>query len=184
MLKSLSKLAAILILSVTSVASAQEPKMTSYPYSVEGGYRFADTFKVQSGDPFIFAEAGRLSGAFKFTFENGLELRAHIEGATANQVTPEGGEIFGTMQIDMGEAEGGDPSGNLLFLSYTGSIELYGFAPVVTVNGTFIGGTGRYDGASGTLSVTSINGFFDDGTGELILPAAASLPTVSTKDIK
>ena len=154
--------------------------MTSHPFAVDGGYRFADTFDVTSdpsdGAPFVLAQAGRLTGSFRFRFDDGPEMRAHIAGATANRVTAEGGRIFGTMQINMGEAEAAAPGTNLLFLEYEGDVTAEASRVTVVVTGRFLGGTGRYEGASGTLTVTSVNGFFADGSGTLDLAEGRTLP--------
>ncbi|MGL4612112.1 MAG: hypothetical protein ACRCYY_20945 [Trueperaceae bacterium] len=143
------------------------PKLLSFELS--GGYQFADTFNVSSSDPFIFAQAGRLTGSFLWRFEDGREARTHINGATANRVTADSGEIFGTMQINMFEAEGAAPNSELLFLAYEGMIKAEGSKVTVAVKGRFIGGMGSYQGATGNLELTSINGFFNDGRGHLAL---------------
>ncbi|MEM7709283.1 MAG: hypothetical protein AAF264_00710 [Pseudomonadota bacterium] len=167
---------------IATVALAQEGQttMTTHAFAVDGGYQFADTYDVRSdpsaGAPFVLAQAGQLTGAFRFRFDDGPELRAHMNGATANRITPEGAEIFGTMQINMDEAEGAAPDSNLLYLAYEGAVAAEGSRVTVTVEGRFVGGTGRYEGASGTMSVTSVNGFFADGMGELVLPETAELP--------
>jgi steroid Delta-isomerase len=154
--------------------------MTTHTFAVDGGYRFANTFDLASnpadGAPFVFAQAGQLTGAFRFRFKNGAELRAHIGGATANRVTAEGGRIFGTMQLNMGEAEAAAPGTNLLYLAYEGDVSATGSRITVNVAGQFLGGTGRYKGATGTMKVTSVNGFFADGTGTLILAENNTLP--------
>ena len=117
-------------------------------------------------------------------FDNGLEIRTHVEGATANRVTAKGTSMFGTMRFDLGEGEGADPKGNLLYLAYEGSIELQGSVQIVTVEGEFIGGTGRYENATGDFQATSINGFFTNGTGNLMLAAGRKLPSASTAGIE
>lgn len=156
----------------------------THPFAVDGGYQFAGTYDVRSdpaqGAPFLLAQAGQLTGAFRFRFEEGPELRAHVNGATVNRVTAEGGEIFGTMQINMGEAEAAAPGSNLLYLAYEGQVTAEGSRVTVAVEGRFLGGTGRYEGATGTLAATSVNGFFADGEGRLTLAGGASLPEGGT----
>lgn len=174
-----SLLAAALLV-VPTLASAQEDAVTTHPFTAHGGYHFADTYAITVDDPLIYAQAGRLTGAFRMMFDNGLELRTHVVSATANRVTERGTAIFGTMRIDLGEAEGVDPESNRLFYAYEGDVELRGSVQIVRVSGEFVGGTGRYTGAEGTFSVTSINGFFTDGTGELILAEGNTLPETST----
>jgi hypothetical protein len=138
-------------------------------FTLLGGYQFADTFNVTSQDPFIFAQAGRLTGAFQWRFADGTEARTHVNGATANRVTALGAEIFGTMKINMFEANGAAPDSELLYLAYEGQITAEGTKVSVKVKGRFIGGTGRYNGATGDVELTSTNGFFDDGKGTLRL---------------
>lgn len=154
--------------------------MTTRAFAVDGGYRFADTsdvaFDPVGGAPFVLAQAGRLTGAFRFRFQDGPEMRAHIAGATANRVTAEGGRIFGTMQIKMGEAKAAAPGTNLLRFAYEGDVSAEGSRVTVQVAGRLLGGTGRYEGASGSLEVTSVNGFFADGTGTLALADGQTLP--------
>ncbi|MEM9194013.1 MAG: hypothetical protein AAGF12_32860, partial [Myxococcota bacterium] len=87
-------------------------------FTLSGGYQFADTFDLSHHDPFVFAQAGRLTGSFRWRFADGRELRTHVNGATANRVSPMGAEIFGTMKIHMFEADGSAPDSDLLFLGY------------------------------------------------------------------
>ena len=167
-------------------AHSEDRALNSHVFAVDGGYRFADTFDVVSdpaqGAPIVFAQAGRLTGAFRFRFDGGPELRAHIAGATANRVTAEGGMIFGTMQINMGEAEAAAPGTHLLYLAYEGDVSVELSRVTVAVKGRFIGGTGRYEGASGTLEVTSVNGFFADGTGTLELSDGQTMPSAGASE--
>jgi hypothetical protein len=141
----------------------------SLVFDLSGGYQFADTFNVISQDPFIYAQAGRLTGAFLWRFADGTEARTHINGATANRVTTQGAEIFGTMKINMFEATGAAPDSELLYLAYEGRISAEGTKVTVAVKGRFIGGTGRYKGATGEVELASINGFFNNGKGTLNL---------------
>jgi hypothetical protein len=138
-------------------------------FKLTGGYQFADTFNVIASDPIVYAQAGRLTGAFQWKFADGREARTHINGATANRVTAQGAEIFGTMKINMFEAEGKAPESELLYLAYEGTIAAQGSKVTVQVRGRFIGGTGQYAGATGTVELSSINGFFDNGIGTLNL---------------
>jgi hypothetical protein len=73
------------------------------------------------------------------------------------------------MMINMFEATGAAPDSELLCLAYEGRISAEGTKVSVAVKGRFIGGTGRYKGATGEVELTSINGFFNDGKGTLNL---------------
>jgi hypothetical protein len=136
-------------------------------FELHGGYQFADTFNVISNEPFVYAQAGRLTGSFLWKFADGTEARTHINGATANRVTTQGAEIIGTMKINMFEASGATRESELLYLAYAGQISAEGSKVTVKVKGDFIGGTGKYKGATGKVTLTSINGFFNDGSGQL-----------------
>ncbi len=57
------------------------------------------------------------------------------------------------------------------YLAYEGAIGAQGTKVTVTVKGRFIGGTGRYQGASGNVELSSLNGFFNNGKGVLSLTA-------------
>ncbi len=139
-------------------------------YTLSGAYQFADTFDVLNADPLIVAQAGRIAGAFHFRFADGREARTHVAGATANRVTAQGGAILGTMKISMFEVEAEPRDSQLLFLAYDGDVAVEGGSRVtVEVRGQFIGGTGRYAGATGTLELTSIIGVFTDRHGTLVM---------------
>jgi hypothetical protein len=150
-----------------TMSQTQSTSTSTTTFKLTGGYQFADTFNVISADPFVHAQAGRLTGSFQWKFADGREARTHINGATANRVTAQGAEIFGTMKINMFEADGKPVDSELLYLAYEGAISAEGSKVAVKVKGRFIGGTGRYAGASGSVELTSINGFFDNGTGTL-----------------
>jgi hypothetical protein len=152
-----------------TMSQVQTAPTSATTFKLMGGYQFADTFNVISSDPFVYAQAGRLTGAFQWKFADGREARTHINGATANRVTAQGAEIFGTMKINMFEAEGKPADSELLYLAYEGTISAEGSKVSVKVKGRFIGGTGQYAGATGNIELTSVNGFFDNGTGSLNL---------------
>lgn len=144
-------------------------------FTVIGGYRFAESFSLQQQDPFVFAQAGQLTGSWQWTID-GRTANTHVNGATANRVR--GGadnELFGTMQIDMFEFEESTRGSDLLYLAYRSSVFTQA-DPTLTikVEGEFIGGTGKYAGARGHLTVTSVNGFFSDGVGQIVLPENGS----------
>ncbi|WP_210196801.1 nuclear transport factor 2 family protein [Aquimarina sp. U1-2] len=147
--------------------SAQE----TIKFKVIGGYQFAEGYAIQNNDPFVYAQSGQLTGSWHWEFENGKKGNTHINGATANRVLFNGeNQLMGTMKINMFEFEGSNPESDLLFLSYTST--KFTAEPsnvVIKVSGEFTGGTGKYKGARGWLTVTSVNGFFDDGKGEIYL---------------
>ncbi|MEO1053345.1 MAG: nuclear transport factor 2 family protein [Bacteroidota bacterium] len=140
-------------------------------FKVIGGYQFAEGYAIQQNDPFVFAQAGQLTGSWHWEFDNGQKGNTHVNGATANRVLGNGkNELFGTMQINMYELEGTPMGQDLLYLAYTSrEFKVEGSNVTITVIGEFIGGTGKYENASGHLKVTSVNGFFEDGTGAIYL---------------
>ncbi|MEM7548706.1 MAG: nuclear transport factor 2 family protein [Bacteroidota bacterium] len=141
-------------------------------FKVIGGYQFVGGYTIQQNNPFIFAQAGQLTGSWHWEFDNGQKGNTHINGATANRVLAGTGknELFGTMQINMYELEGTPMGQDLLYLAYTSRVfELEGSSVKIEVDGEFIGGTGKYKNASGHLNLTSINGFFEDGGGTIYL---------------
>ncbi|NET38553.1 MAG: hypothetical protein F6K19_42260 [Cyanothece sp. SIO1E1] len=154
----------------------------SLKFKVIGGYQFADGYSIQNNEPFIFAQSGQLTGSWHWEFENGKKGNTHINGATANRVLFNGKhELFGTMKINMFELEGSAPETDLLFLSYNSELfEVEGSQVTIKVSGEFIGGTGKYEGARGWLTVTSVNGFFENGKGEIIL---GEIPEISDQDV-
>jgi hypothetical protein len=101
---------------------------------------------------------------------DGTEARTHVNGATANRVTAQGAEIFGTMTINIFEATGAAPDSDLLYLACEGRISAEGSKVTVAVKGRFIGGTGRHKGATGEVALSSVKGVFNDGKGTLTLP--------------
>ncbi|MEM9982088.1 MAG: nuclear transport factor 2 family protein [Bacteroidota bacterium] len=147
--------------------SAQE----KIDFKVMGGYQFAEGYAIHQNDPFIFAQAGQLTGSWHWEFDNGQKGNTHVNGATANRVLGIGkNELFGTMQINMYELEGTPAGQDLLYLAYTSrKFELEGSKVTIVVIGEFIGGTGKYKNTSGHLKVTSVNGFFEEGAGTIYL---------------
>ena len=172
-----SKILLATLITLTTMKAQQTLK-----FKVMGGYQFAEGFTIQNKDPFIFAQAGQLTGAWHWEFENGKKGNTHINGATANRVLFNGtNQLFGTMKINMYEFEGTAPGSDLLFLSYSAQrFEIEGSKVTIKVSGEFAGGTGKYKDARGWLTVTSVNGFFDNGRGEIILGA---LPTITNEDV-
>lgn len=156
----------VTLLTITAMKAQETLK-----FKVIGGYQFAEGYTIQNNAPFIFAQAGQLTGSWHWEFENGRKGNTHINGATANRVLFNGeNELFGTMKINMFEFEGSAPDTDLLFLSYKAQkFEVNGSQVTIKVSGEFIGGTGKYKDARGWLTVTSVNGFFEDGKGEIIL---------------
>ncbi|MGD1841901.1 MAG: nuclear transport factor 2 family protein [Thermonemataceae bacterium] len=140
-------------------------------FKVMGGYQFAEGYTIHQNDPFVFAQAGQLTGSWHWEFDNGQKGNTHVNGATANRVLGIGkNELFGTLQINMYELEGTPAGQDLLYLAYTSrKFELEGSKVTIVVIGEFIGGIGKYKNASGHLKVTSVNGFFEEGAGTIYL---------------
>lgn len=142
-------------------------------FDITGGYQFADSFIITNDDPFIYAQAGRLTGAWQWRFEDGTVGTTHVNGATTNRITPEGATLLGTMKINMFEIDGSPPDTDVLFLAYESSaFQVQGSKITITVNGRFVGGKGKYAKAAGDLEVTSVNGFIGQGKGVLQLASA------------
>lgn len=153
-------------------------------FKVMGGYQFAEGYAIQHNDPFVFAQAGQLTGSWHWEFDNGQKGNTHVNGATANRVLSTGeNELFGTMQINMYELEGTPAGQDLLYLAYTSrEFKVEGSSISIVVVGEFIGGTGKYKDATGHLKVTSINGFFQEGTGTIYLRSAQE--EITTERVK
>lgn len=170
----------LLFISHLTIMQAQE----TIKFTVIGGYQFAEGYALHQEQPFVFAQAGQLTGAWHWEFDNGQQGNTHVNGATANRVL--GGtqnELFGTMQVNMFELEGSAPGQDLLFMAYTAThFEVEGSQVSIRVNGEFTGGTGRYAGARGFLTVTSVNGFFADGRGELWLGITETATEAQVED--
>jgi hypothetical protein len=168
----------ITILNFTSIMAQKSIK-----FKVIGGYQFAEGFSIQNGNPFIYAQAGQLTGSWHWEFDNGKIGNTHVNGATANRILPNGkNELFGTMKINMFELENSNRDEDLLFLSYSAPVfKLDGSKVTIKVVGEFAGGTGKYKNANGYLTVTSVNGFFENGMGELFLEEQ---PTISKEQVK
>ncbi|NSX53893.1 hypothetical protein [Parasulfitobacter algicola] len=166
MKKLTTALAAIAL--TASAAFAQETEMN---FEVSGGYAFGQTHDIMDMKQSVIARAGHLTGAWKFRFENedGPSGNAHLDAATLFRLTPDGPNLSGIMRFHMHEIDGSAPGTGWLYLSYDATeLEFEGTSTRFVVEGTFVGGTGRFEGATGTLRVTSINGF-DTGGGQLIL---------------
>lgn len=142
-------------------------------FKITGGYAFGQAHEILDLDQSIFARAGHLTGAWRFDFgdENGFTGNAHLDAATLFRLTPDGPDLSGIMRFHMHELDGSAPGSGWLYLSYDATdVEIRGSSTRIVVEGKFVGGTGRFEGATGTLAVTSINGF-DTGNGTLILDA-------------
>ncbi|MFQ6550584.1 hypothetical protein AADZ90_021790 [Aestuariibius sp. 2305UL40-4] len=154
-------------LSVTA-AIAQETEMN---FEISGGYAFGETHDIIDMEQSVIARAGHLTGSWQFRFEDeaGSSGNAHLDAATLFRLTPTGPNLSGIMRFHMHEIDGSAPGTGWLYLSYDATqLQFEGSSTRFVVEGTFVGGTGRFEGATGTLRVTSINGF-DTGEGQLIL---------------
>lgn len=159
-------LAAASLLATT--ANAQETEMN---FEISGGYAFGETHDIMDMEQSVIARAGHLTGAWQFRFadEAGQSGNAHLDAATLFRLTPDGPDLSGIMRFHMHEIDGSAPGTGWLYLSYDATeLAFEGSSTRFVVEGTFIGGTGRFEGATGALRVTSINGF-DTGEGQLIL---------------
>ncbi|MEO1222151.1 MAG: hypothetical protein AAFY42_12505 [Pseudomonadota bacterium] len=151
-----------------TTATAQETEMN---FEISGGYAFGETHDIMDMEQSVIARAGHLTGAWQFRFEDeeGPSGNAHLDAATLFRLTPDGPNLSGIMRFHMHEIDGSAPGTGWLYLSYDATdLEFEGSRTRFVVEGTFVGGTGRFEGATGTLRVTSINGF-DTGEGQLIL---------------
>lgn len=159
-------LAAIALSATTT--SAQETEMN---FEISGGYAFGETHDIMDQEQSVIARAGHLTGAWQFRFEDaaGPSGNAHLDAATLFRLTPNGPNLSGMMRFHMHEIDGSAPGTGWLYLSYDATdLEFEGSSTRFVVEGIFVGGTGRFEGATGRLRVTSINGF-DTGEGQLIL---------------
>lgn len=153
---------------MASAATAQDTEMD---FEISGGYAFGETHDIMDMGQSVIARAGHLTGAWQFRFEaqTGPSGNAHLYAATLFRLTPNGPNLSGIMRFHMHEIDGSAPETGWLYLSYDATeLEFEGSSTRIVVEGTFVGGTGRFEGATGTLRVTSINGF-DTGGGQLIL---------------
>ncbi len=158
----------VIAYAILGVAEVQAKELK---FQLKGGYQFADSFKIVSDSPFVYAQAGQLTGSFLWEFEDGTTGATHINGATANRITTEGPELFGMMKINMFEMEGSPAESDLLFLSYEAeSFKIDGTKVTIVVKGRFVGGSGKYKDASGELRVVSVNGYINEGNGIIKLP--------------
>lgn len=158
-------------ISVAALATPSHAQEISMKFEVQGGYAFADSHDIIDLDQMAIARAGQLAGAWRFEFEDaaGPNGNAHLDASTLFRLTKDGPSLSGLMRFHMHEIEGAEPGSGWLYLSYEGTdLQFDGTKATFVVQGTFVGGTGKYEGATGWLKVTSINGF-DTGEGELIL---------------
>lgn len=154
--------------------SADVQEKTPMKFTVQGGYAFANSHDIIDLDQSTIGRAGMLTGAWSFTFpdSDGPSGNAHLDASTLFRLTKDGPSLSGLMRFHMHEIMGEEPGSGWLYLSYEGTdLKFEGTKATFVVEGTFVGGTGQYEGATGWLRVTSINGF-DTGEGELILDSA------------
>ena len=169
MKKQISSTLAVIALAALSMTAFAEK--TPMKFSVLGGYAFADSHDIIDPEQMAIARAGQLTGAWQFKFEdeNGPTGSAHIDASTLFRLTNQGPSLSGLMRFHMHEIDGDEPGSGWLYLSYEGTdLKFEGTKATFVVEGQFVGGTGRYEGATGWLRVTSVNGF-DTGKGELVM---------------
>lgn len=154
----------------------QREEHIEVPFEIVGGYSFAEAFEMGSPDGSVLATAGRLTGSWRFTFD-GDRLPsgpAHLDAATLFRSTPEGQDLSGIMRFAMHEITGEAEGSAWLYLRYGAtSTDIDGTKVTFVVEGDFVGGTGIYERASGSLRVTSVNGS-DTGGGTLRLAPETS----------
>lgn len=140
----------------------------SRDFEVTGGYGFGDRYEIIDPSAEVFALSGSQGGAWEWTFDDGQVGSTHLEISTGFNLTSEGMGLTGVVRMDMAQLDGSTP-GEYLYLAYEGTEFIEeGAKQTISIAGNFVGGTGRYAGASGTLEATSVNGFIDGGTGELV----------------
>jgi hypothetical protein len=73
----------------------------------------------------------------------------------------------------MSEFENSAPGTDALYLAYEGvEFQQEGLNQLsIAVEGRFVGGRGRYQGATGSLKVVSVNGFIENGFADVQLSA-------------
>lgn len=179
-----SALDALLTVALATPTLAQTPMPDTLSFTVTGAYQFTEAFTVHADDPLVHADAGRIAGAWRFEFDDGTSGSCHVNGATANRITPSGAALFGTMKLDMFEVTGDATRADALYLAYE-STSFYVDGPTVdiVVEGQFVGGAGRYAGATGSVRVRSVNGHIGEGNGTLILGAAPEVESVRTMSV-
>lgn len=144
-------------------------------FTLTGAYQLTETFTIHSNDPLVHADAGRIAGAWHLTFEDGTSGSCHVHGAATNRITALQASLFGTMQLDMFEVTGDRSRTDYLYLAFESSdFEIDNPTIDITVEGHFVGGTGRYIGASGTLRFRSVNGYIAEGSGAIVLDDGVS----------
>jgi hypothetical protein len=142
-------------------------------FEITGAYSFADTYDVMKPNDGVIARAGRLTGAWHLTEKAGRSGNVHVNAATAVRIVPnERPSLMGTMELNMSEFENSTPGTDALYLAYEG-VDFQQNGPsqlTISVEGRFVGGRGKYQGATGTLKVASVNGFIENGVAEVMLP--------------
>lgn len=144
-------------------------------FTARGGYAFGDSHDIIDLEQGVLARAGLLTGAWRFEFDDaeGPTGNVHLDASTLFRRVGDDLSLSGLMRFHMHEIDGAAPGSAWLYLSYEGTdLRLEGTKATFVVEGRFVGGTGRYAGATGWMRVTSINGF-DSGEGELHLGTAA-----------
>ncbi len=159
------------LIATAAMTSAAIAEGTEMNFEISGGYAFGQTHDIMDMEQSIIARAGHLTGAWQFRFEDedGPSGNAHLDAATLFRLTPNGPDLSGLMRFHMHEIDGSAPGAAWLYLSYSATeLDFDGSRTRFVVEGEFVGGTGPFEGATGTLKVTSVNGF-DTGGGTLVL---------------
>jgi hypothetical protein len=142
-------------------------------FEITGAYSFADTYDVMQPNDGVIARAGRLTGAWRLKEQAGRSGNVHVNAATAVRIVPnERPTLMGTMELNMSEFENSAPGTDALYLAYEGvDFQQNGLSELtIAVEGRFVGGRGKYQGATGSVKVVSVNGFIENGVAEVRLP--------------
>jgi steroid Delta-isomerase len=173
----------------TSQSTASQPTrsittMKEITFSITGGYAFANPHALSRLEDGVLAQAGPLIGSWQMRRDDGKVGTLHVNAATAMRLVPgEAPSLMGTMELNMAEFEGSAPGSDALYLAYESPLfEIKSPTDVtITVKGRFVGGKGRYAGASGNLLLVSKNGFISDGRALVQLPAAGKKSVAPTE---
>lgn len=149
------RFAALSVLAAAAV-SAGAAAAQERGFDFVAGYGWGESFVLLSET--TTARAGKLVGAWEWRFDDGEVIRSRFSAATKSRAKPF--LLVGTLEFSM-------PRNDKLYADYRGLSFVNG---VVTVEGSFIGGTGRYENAAGEFRLTARNGVITDGRGSLKLP--------------
>ena len=144
--------------------------MKEFGFQLTGSCQCVDVFLNARRNYYSGAQSGRLTGTWRWSFDNGTVGSTYVSGATTSQMTPQGESLVGIIKISMFSLDGSPSDSNLLFLSYESTeLRIEDNKVSISIEGSFTGGTGDYADAAGGLTLTSVNGLIQEGSGTLIL---------------